>query len=69
MEVTCEVSETDLEGEHGRTYPGIVVTCEQCGHSIESLGTGAGSIRRCLELMALECPLQENNEYVTIDER
>jgi hypothetical protein len=69
MEVTCEVEETMLEGQHGRTYPGIVVTCEQCGFEVESLGTGAGSIRRCLELMKRQCPLKESNEYVTSDER
>lgn len=61
MRVFCEVEETDLENDHGQIVPGVVVTCSECEHKVESFGTGAGSIRRYLALLREECPLRQEN--------
>jgi len=62
--IDCEVDYVDLIGKHGRPVPGVKVTCPECGHSTESFGTKAASVRRCLVMLREECPEGENNYYV-----
>jgi hypothetical protein len=66
--VYWEIEETEIENDYGRSVPGIVATCSECGHSTESFGTNLASIRRCLALMREECPQDEANFYVGDDE-
>lgn len=66
--VTCSIEPADLDGDHGRTVPGVRATCSECDHQTESFGTGEGSRRRCLILMREECPLGKTNFYVDEDE-
>lgn len=62
--VKCEIEETKLENDQGRSIPGITATCSKCDHQTESFGTSEASILRCLALMREECPENENNFYV-----
>ncbi len=65
VRVECKVEEVDLIKENGRTTPGVVVTCGQCGHQTESFGQKENSIKRCLALLREECPENsEENFYV-----
>jgi hypothetical protein len=62
MKVKADVSQIELEGEHG-PVDGVEVQCSRCNHSTQSFGTGGDSIRRCLVLLREECPRNENNFY------
>lgn len=64
MKVFCVVEEVDVEDDNGREREGVMATCPRCGYSTESLGTGDGSVRRCLVLLREGCPEGENNYYV-----
>lgn len=64
MKVECEVEETELERNNGRTLDGVRATCGRCGHETESFGTGENSVKRCLVLMREQCPNNETNFYV-----
>ncbi|MCW5206360.1 hypothetical protein VU08_05440 [Desulfobulbus sp. F5] len=66
--VTCSVEETYLENDYGNEIEGIIVTCNKCGHEVESFGTSQASINRCFVLLREECPEGENNYYVDEDE-
>jgi hypothetical protein len=63
MRVPCSIEETELENDRGRPVPGVVATCSRCRHETESFGTGEASRRRCLAVMAEECPENEENYY------
>jgi len=63
MNVHCEIEESGLENDEGREVPGLIATCERCGHTTESFGTSGLSRRRCLVLMREECPKGERNFY------
>lgn len=62
--VKCEIEETELENDQGRSIPGVTATCTRCDHQTESFGTSDASILRCLALMREECPEDEYNFYV-----
>ena len=51
--------------EHGNTgtTEGVEVTCDRCGHSELSYGTGGDSLRRCGALLRENCPRGERNFY------
>ena len=59
--INCEVSYTELTGDHGREIPGVVVTCGKCGECTESFGQGDNSVRRCFALLSEGC--DEDNYY------
>lgn len=61
--IKCEVVETELTNDYGRTSPGVEATCSKCGHVTESFGVEDGSVKRCLALMREECPNNEKNFY------
>ena len=63
MKVGCDVEHTDMENDHGREIPAVVVTCSRCGHQTCSYGQTDASVRRCFALMHEECPEKENNYY------
>ena len=63
MSVSCEIEETELEGDYGMVA-GIQANCSRCGRETESFGTSESSILRCLALMRDECPAGESNFYV-----
>lgn len=67
MKVSCSIDFIDLENDDGREVEGVSATCERCGHSTESFGTGPASVRRCLVLLREECPEGEANFYVGDD--
>jgi hypothetical protein len=48
--------------------PGVEACCTRCGHITRSYGTTDRSVRRCLALMGEECPEDEGNFYVSVDE-
>jgi len=66
--IECEIEEVELENDEGFEVAGVCATCTKCGHQTESFGTEGASIRRCLALMREECPLGEQNFYVTEDD-
>lgn len=61
--VTTTTSYVDVEGDYGEVE-GIEVTCDKCGHLVQSGGTHEGSLNRCAYLLRENCPLHENNFYV-----
>lgn len=62
--VKCEVEETEMENEYGRSVPSVRVTCGECGHATESFGSEEPSVKRCLVLLREECPENAANFYV-----
>lgn len=68
VRVRCVIEEVELENERGYPVDGVSATCTRCRHSSESFGTGEASRRRCLALLAEECPENEENFYVDEDE-
>ena len=64
MRVICEIEEIEIENDRGRMVEGVMATCGECDHVIESFGREQPSIGRCLVLMNRECPNGENNFYV-----
>lgn len=66
MKVDTEWENIDVEGDYG-SVDGIRVTCDRCGHSVESGGTGSASFRRCAALLRDECPKGEDNFYIVDD--
>jgi hypothetical protein len=54
--VLCTVEYTSQENENGFPQDCVIVTCNECGHTEESWGHGERSVRRCLALMAENCP-------------
>jgi hypothetical protein len=67
--IKCSVEEVELENDNGNLIPGVCVTCNRCGHSSESFGTGLASIMRSLAVLREECPEGgENNFYVDENE-
>ena len=59
MGVQADVEEVEVEGR-----PGLVVTCEKCGHAVEVYGTSGASARRGAVMLSEECPEGEKNFYV-----
>lgn len=66
MKVSTTTNYVDLDGDYG-TVEGVEVTCDRCGHSEESFGTGDGSLKRCAFLLRENCPRGESN-YYEVDE-
>jgi hypothetical protein len=66
--VVCEVTFGKTKNDHGVEVDCTTVECSECGHKTTSYGTGERSVRRCLALMAEQCPEGEDNFYVSEDE-
>jgi hypothetical protein len=64
MKVECEIHETELENDSGRTVDGVIAECSRCGHREESFGTSEASRKRCLVMLRENCPKGELNFYV-----
>ena len=63
--IECDIEDTVLyNDEYDVDVPGVTATCQRCGHSTESFGTGERSVRRCLAMLRNECPNGEHNFYV-----
>ena len=60
--VSTTTNYVDLDGDYG-TVEGVEVTCDKCGHSEESFGTGDSSLSRCAYLLRENCPRAEKNFY------
>lgn len=63
--IFCEVEEFEKHGDGRKPIMCVMVTCTKCGHQTESYGTHERSVRRCMALMAQECPNYESNYYHT----
>jgi hypothetical protein len=63
--IFCEVEEFEKHGDGRKPTMCVMVTCTKCGHQTESYGTHERSVRRCMALMAQECPNYESNYYHT----
>lgn len=62
--VTFSVEEDELEGDEGGTVLGLILTCHQCGHSVEVFGVEDVSVRRGAVMLRDECPMGGKNFYV-----
>jgi hypothetical protein len=62
MRVHCSVQYVDMDAAHG-VMPGVIVTCNRCGHETHSYGQQEGSLRRCFALLSEQCPEDESNFY------
>lgn len=60
--IECDLVKFDKRTD-GKSIPSVMVTCSKCGHQTESYGTHERSIRRCMALLAQECPNYESNYY------
>ena len=61
-QVTTSINYLDIDGDYG-IVEGVEVTCDKCGHSEESGGTGENSLLRCAALLRENCPRGERNFY------
>lgn len=61
MKVIVSIEVVDDVDDDSR---GVRATCTRCDHETEAFGTGPKSRKRCLYLMAEECPRGEANFYV-----
>ena len=62
-QVGVEIEFGTMENEDGYERECVSATCDRCGHTTESFGTGIASIKRCLVLLREECPNEESNFY------
>lgn len=62
MKVSTTIAYVDLDGDYN-SVEGVEVTCDRCGHSEESYGTGVSSLKRCALLLRENCPKGEINFY------
>jgi hypothetical protein len=53
--VAVSVEEDEVEHEDGGMIPGVIVTCEECGESVEVYGTSDASIRRGCIMLKEQC--------------
>jgi len=70
MRVRCSFSEITLMNENDQDIDSVEAVCSLCQHTTQSFGTSARSRRRCLAMMAEECPNGDNfgdNFYVDED--
>ena len=65
MQVRTTVEEIGVTNDNGREIPGLCVTCDRCGHSVEVYGTSQASARRGAIMLREECPNNLKNFYVT----
>jgi len=66
MKVHVDVEEAMLTNDRGTMIPGVIVTCSECGESVQVFGTSEASIRRgCANLKEL---CMSNNWYTPDDE-
>jgi hypothetical protein len=63
--VTVSVEETELAGDNGVVL-GVVVTCDECGESVEVYGTSDASVRRGCVMLSEQC--NSDNWYVYDEE-
>ncbi len=61
--VEVEFEETEIE-EDGRTGPGVIATCQECGDTVQSFGQTERSRIRCIMLLRENCEIGEANYYV-----
>jgi hypothetical protein len=60
--IPVEVEETTLEGDQGGEIPGLILTCTDCGESVEVYGTSAASAKRGAVMLKEQCG--SSNWYV-----
>jgi hypothetical protein len=53
--VPVSVEEADVENDEGRMIPGVIVTCDRCGESVEVFGTEDDSIKRGCVMLREQC--------------
>ena len=63
--VEIEITEAEIEADDGRLIDGLCLICEKCRHEIEVFGDGEKSIKYGFYRMSYECPMKENNFYVS----
>jgi len=61
-QVPCKVEYTEFHRDT-REIPGVIVTCNRCGNSVESFGQTERSLMRCYALLRENCDNEENNFY------
>jgi hypothetical protein len=62
MIVPVDISEEEVDGDYG-SIPGLRLSCERCGYSVEVFGTQDTSARRGALMLREGCPNGENNYY------
>jgi hypothetical protein len=63
--VRATVEETELENDSGHLIPGLIVTCDECGVSVEVFGTSDASARRGAIMLREQC---DGQNYYVVDE-
>lgn len=58
----CDIEETELVNEQGRSIPGVVATCQGCGAAVEAFGTTERSLKRCMVLMRNNCHCHDSGD-------
>jgi hypothetical protein len=53
--VTVTIEEVELAGDYSDAVPGVIVTCSECGASVEVYGTGENSVRRGCVMLREQC--------------
>jgi hypothetical protein len=64
ISVTIDEIELDGDGGGGGVIPGLLLTCDKCGHTVEVYGTSGVSARRGAIMLRDECPDGDDNFYV-----
>lgn len=62
--IFAEIDYVFVTNENGISIEGVCAYCTKCGDVSESYGTGDGSIRRCLALLAEGCEEESKNFYL-----
>lgn len=65
--VECEVKPAEAEFK-GRVCPGVCVICGECGHEVIVAGEEEKSVKRGLATLREQCPMDEDNFYVEVDD-
>lgn len=57
-----------LHPQSGMSVPGVCLSCNRCDHEVKVAGDGPASFKRGYVMLRAECPQNEGNYYICLDE-
>jgi len=67
QQIEVAVTQCLVDNEHSRSVPGLVLECQQCGHTVDVFGTGTASARRGAVKLKDECPDAPGQYFYVVD--
>ena len=65
--IEVAVTQTNIDNQDGYPVPGLVLECQQCGHTVDVFGTGTASAKRGAVKLKDECPQAPGQYFYVVD--